>query len=167
MGNVQEQSPAKVGRQMTKLINPDIWFGNLAITYANKLIGQRGAKNENLPNGNEPHYSMSGLSALLRGHGLKEFQTPYQDSDVASFSVVEVLTNKYHIKIWKGSLLLPFWKRKNPPLVTGNGTNIKPNVGEIILFHSTLIDCGGMSCQDKKNFVVRQKQFERINKKKS
>ena len=70
----------------------------------------------------------------------------------------EVYTTQYNKRVRK---------RKNPPLVTGNGTNIKPNVGEIILFRSTLIDCGGMSCQDKKNFVVRQKQFERINKKKS
>ena len=107
---------------------------------------------------------MGGLSALWRGHGLKEFQPPHRDGDVASFNVVEVLTNKYGIKIWKGSHLLPFWKRENPPLVTGYGTNVNVNMWEIIIFHSTLIHCGGMSCQDKENFVVRQKQFERINK---
>ena len=55
----------KVGRQMTKLINPDIWFGNIAITYANKLVGERWKK-QNMPNGNEQHYLMDDLSALWR-----------------------------------------------------------------------------------------------------
>ena len=43
--------------------------------------------------------------------------------------------------------------RTNPPTVHGSGKVVTINIGQILIFHSNFIHCGGMSCQKAGNFL--------------
>ena len=83
---------------------------------------------------------------------LDNYQSPHADAHAGSFNVVEALTNHYSVKVWRRSHFLPFWDKDNKPRVHGSGKIIRFDIGQILVFHSNLIHCGGMSCKRVNNF---------------
>ena len=153
----------KLANQMTKIISPDIGFGRRAMQNRYNLLPTAKWK----PSEDEKNwqaFSIKGEAALWRGLGLQHYQSPHADAHAGAFNIIETLTNNYGIKVWAGSHFLPFWDKNKRPTVHGIGSNIYINVGQIIVFHSNLIHCGGMSCQIPDNFSKVKANLIKLNK---
>ena len=153
----------KLAEQMTKIISPDIFFGRRAMINRNKLIKRLEFKlNDEYQN--RQAFTIKGEAALWRGLGLVTYQAPHADAHAGLFNMIEALTNYYAIKVWRWSHFLPFWDKNNRPTVHGSGTIVTINMGQILVFHSNLVHCGGMSCQIDDNFLKVRDSLMRMDK---
>lgn len=152
-----------VAKQMTKIISPDIAYGKIAMQNRYDLIRTAKFKLSDDCQNWDP-FVVKGEAVLWRAYGLDCYQSPHADAHAGSFNIIEVLTNYYEIKVWGGSHLLPFWDRTNAPTVHGIGTNPIIMAGQIMVFHSNLVHCGGRSCQRINNFSTVEDKLRAINK---
>jgi len=160
---LQKLHRKKLADQMTKIISPDIFFGRRAMENRFKLLKAAKFKlNDNYQNWQA--FAIKGEAALWRALGLGNYQSPHADAHAGSFNMIEALTNHYAIKVWRWSHFLPFWDRNNRPTVHGSGKVVTINSGQILVFHSNLIHCGGMSCQKDNNFTKVRDSLIRMDK---
>ena len=151
----------RVAELMTRVIQPDIWYGRMAIANAYNLV----KVGREVHFSKEPHFRIgAGTSVLYRGEGLDNDQQCHRDGDLG-FNFVEPKTNNYALKVFPKSHHLRPWTKKNPPNVTGYGETLTLREGQICIFYSTLIHCGSASCQKLDNFSSLQNQLKNINKK--
>lgn len=148
-------------KQMTKIIAPDMHYGRIAMKNRYDLLGKPDLK---ISDDDWDPFVVKGEAVLYRAYGLENHQSAHADAHAGAFNIIEVLTNHYEIKVWKGSHLLPFWDNKhNTPTVHGIGTNPIIMAGQIMVFHSNLVHCGGRSCQRINNFSTVEAKLRAIN----
>ena len=152
------QHSRQMAAVITKIISPDLHFGLKAMRNRySKLPTQ--ATELNTEDGNLTGYSIRDESLLWRTLRLDNNQSPHIDSHHGVFNVVEALTNKYKIKVWGGTHLLPSWNKDNKPTIVGGGKNVEIQCGQAIIFHSNLVHCGVQSCRIRDNFSNLRKRF--------
>ena len=142
-----------VRASMTSVIAPDIVFGAEAL------------KNDTIRNDDDNletklrvnTVNISGECALLRECGLDECQGPHTDTIHGSYNAVVPFTQEYTLQVWEGSHHLPQWTMKTdrPKICSCSGKTLTANVGQIIIFHSNLIHCGGASCNKIARSLVK------------
>ena len=138
-----------VRASMTSVIAPDIIYGAEALK--NDTIRDDDDNLETKLRDNT--VNISGECALLREIGLNEYQGPHTDTVHGSYNAVVPFTQEYTLQVWEGSHHLPQWTKQNeqPLICSCGGKTLTANVGQIIIFHSNLIHCGGASC----NIIAR------------
>ncbi|KAK1733501.1 hypothetical protein QTG54_015789 [Skeletonema marinoi] len=152
----QTQHRQKITEQLTKLINPDVYYGKIAL----KNIGRLAPKHEAwVP------FNSTGECVLYRGLGLQASQYPHADAHHGAYNLIEAMTNDYSIKVWpKSHMLDPAWldeiKTKRKHVCNRLGSAIKVNRGQVIIFHSNLIHCGIHSSGKQTNFSNLKRRFE-------
>jgi len=143
-----EKYREKISELMKFIITPDIAFGAEALGNDALRDGVEDLKAKLQDN----IFSVKGECALWRLHGLNEHQCPHVDAKHGSYNVVVPYTPNYKIRVWKGSHHLPLKNDEKKQHICGRGgETVTANVGEIILFHSNVIHCGGASCNKKSN----------------
>lgn len=149
----------QITEQLTKIINPDVYYGKIALKNIGRLAPQHQAW---VP------FNSTGECVLYRGLGLQESQNPHADAHHGAYNLIEVMTNHYSIKVWpKSHLLDPVWidetKTKRKLVCSRLGKTIKVNTGQVIIFHSNLIHCGICSCGKPANFSNLKRRFEMMD----
>jgi len=149
----------QITEQLTKIINPDVYYGKIALKNIDRLVPQHQAW---VP------FNSTGECVLYRGLGLQESQNPHADAHHGAYNLIEVMTNHYSIKVWpKSHFLDPVWideTKTNPKLVCSRqAKTIEVHNGQVLIFHSNLIHCGIHSCGKPANFSNLKRRFEMMD----
>ena len=159
----------RVGEMITRIGQPDIWYGRMAIKNAYKFHrGESAKRGREVEFFEEPHFKVGEGQALLwRGAGLLNDQHVHRDGGLNDgFNFVEPKTNGYKLKVFRRSHHLKPWHSQDSPHVGGYGETLSLREGQICVFYTTLLHCGCSSCEKVDNFSTLEKQLKKIDQKK-